>query len=158
MEIKEAGESKVQSIRFEQFTSLILRINRSVQRIKSEEMAKFGLTGVHANCLYYLGVHDGGMSQAELTKACREDKAYISRAVAEMTKLGLIEHGGDGKKYKSVIKLTEYGRQVAMKTCSAVDKAVWAGSNGLTDDDRKVLYYCLETVNSNLENYIVEEK
>lgn len=158
MEIEQSGE-KAQSIRFENFTSFILRINRSVQRIKSEEMAAFGLTGVHANCLYYLGVHEGGMSQAELTRACREDKAYISRAVAEMLKLGIIEHKSEGnKKYKSVITLTEYGKQIAMKTCYAVDRAVCAGSEGLTDEDRTVLYRCLETVNDNLEKYIVEEK
>ena len=159
MEIKEQ-ENSAQSIRFEQFTSLILRINRSVQRIKSEEMAKFGLTGVHANCLYYLGTSEGGMSQKELTVACREDKAYMSRAIAEMIKLGIVEHASDGeKKYKSSIVLTDYGKKIAAATCAAVDRAVSAGSEGLTDSDRATLYHCLETVNKNLAKYdvVVEE-
>lgn len=155
MENKEKGNS-AQSIRFEQFTSLILRINRSVQRIKSKEMAKFGLTGVHANCLYYLGTSDGGMSQKELTTACREDKAYMSRAIAELIKLGIVEHVSDGdKKYKSSIMLTDYGKEIAAATCVAVDRAVCAGSEGLTDADRATIYHCLETVNKNLEKYDV---
>ncbi|MCH5162214.1 MAG: winged helix-turn-helix transcriptional regulator [Clostridiales bacterium] len=155
---EKVGENIGQSIRFEKFTSLILRINRSVQRIKSEEMAPHGLTGVHVNCLYYLVTSERGMSQAELTRVCREDKAYISRAVAELTKLGMIElKGGDTKKYKSTIMLTEYGREVALRTRTAVDRAVAAGSAGLTDEDREVLYRCLETVSDNLEKYTVEE-
>lgn len=157
-EVNEVGENGAQSIRFEQFTSLILRINRSVQRIKSEEMAKFGLTGVHANCLYYLGTSEHGMSQKELTCACREDKAYMSRAIAELIKLGIVEHGNDGeKKYKSTITLTEYGKKIAAQTCIAVDKAVCAGSEGLTDADRITLYRCLETVSVNLEKYTIGE-
>lgn len=40
--------------RFETFTSLILQISPSIQRIKSLEMTEFHLQGVHAMCLFYL--------------------------------------------------------------------------------------------------------
>ncbi len=143
-------------VRFEKFTALILSINRSVQRIKSAEMAKYGLTGVHVNCIYYLAASGGdGLSQTELTRLCREDKAYISRAVSELFKLGIIEHIDGEKKYKSAIALTESGMKIATDTCEAVERAVRAGSAGLTDEDRAVLYRCLQTVSDNLEKYEV---
>ncbi len=142
--------------RFEKFTSLILAINRSVQRIKSEEMAKYSLNGVHVNCIFYLSASENGLSQGELAKLCREDKAYMSRALAELKKLGMTEHADGDKKYKSAITLTEKGKRIAEGTLAAVDRAVAAGSAGLTDADREVLYRCLCTVSKNLEKYNVE--
>lgn len=68
--------------RFETFTSLILQISRSIQRIKSLEMTEFHLQGVHAMCLFYLYRNPGGLTQGELARLCLEDKASVSRAVA----------------------------------------------------------------------------
>lgn len=145
--------------RFERFTSLVLGINRSVQRIKSEEMAAIGLKGVHVNCLFYLGTSDG-LSQSELCKFCGEDKAYISRAVGRLEELGAvnIEQSDRTKKYNALITLTDSGKKLAERVFDAVDRAVFAGSEGIADDERIVFYKCLELVNNNLEKYIVTEK
>ena len=56
---------------YETFTVLIARINRSIKRIKADEMADFELKGPHVSCLYYLSQQDG-MTAAELMT---EDKA-----------------------------------------------------------------------------------
>lgn len=144
------------SLRYEKFTSLILSINRSVQRIKSEEMAKLGLKGVHVNCLHYLGANPDGVSQSELVKLCCEDKAYISRAVAYMSELGIVEERDGGKKYNTLIRLTEHGQELVSQVAVMVDNAVRAGSDGLTDADRDVLYASLQKVSVNLENYSVD--
>ena len=42
--------------RFQTFTVLITSINRSIHKIKTEEMAEFNLKSAHVNCLYYLGL------------------------------------------------------------------------------------------------------
>lgn len=144
------------SLRYEKFTSLILSINRSVQRIKSEEMAKLGLKGVHVNCLHYLGANPDGVSQSELVKLCCEDKAYINRAVAYMSELGIVEERDGGKKYNTLIRLTEHGQELVSQVAVMVDNAVRAGSDGLTDADRDVLYASLQKVSVNLENYSVD--
>lgn len=156
MEQKINGGAGVPSVRYERFTSLILSINRSVQRIKSEEMAKLGLKGVHVNCLHYLGANPDGVSQSELVRLCCEDKAYISRAVAYMTEIGIVEERDGEKKYNTLIRLTEQGRALVSQVAVMVDNAVRAGSDGLTDSDRAVLYASLERVSVNLENYVVE--
>lgn len=149
--------SGTQSERFEKFTSLILSINRSIQRIKSEAMSMFGLNGVHVNCLHYL-LTQGDLSQGELTKLCREDKAYMSRAIAKLIKVGMIAQNTDQKRrYHTALSLTESGRAVALEVAKMVESAVFAGSLGLTDGNRTELYGCLEKVNTNLENYIIKE-
>ena len=40
--------------RFETFTLLISKLNRSIKRIKSEEMDEFNLKSPHVSCLYYI--------------------------------------------------------------------------------------------------------
>ena len=39
--------------RFETFTILISRINRSIRKIKNQEMADWGLKSIHVSCLHY---------------------------------------------------------------------------------------------------------
>ena len=63
---------------YETFTVLIARINRSIKRIKSAEMAEFQLKGPYVSCLYYLSLTDG-LTAAALCERCDEDKAAISR-------------------------------------------------------------------------------
>ena len=40
--------------RFETFTLLLSKINRSIRKIKTEEMEEFNLKCPHVYCLYYL--------------------------------------------------------------------------------------------------------
>lgn len=151
------GGAIAQKSRFEKFTSLILGLNRSIQRIKHEEMSSYGLKGVHVNCLYYLGKSENGLPQAELVRLCGEDKAYISRAVDKLCKLGYATVCGESqKRYNAAVVLTESGRAMADRVYGMADRAVAAGSDGLNDSDRDVFYRCLEAVNRNLENYKVE--
>ena len=92
--------------RFETFTVLIARINRGIKRIKTEEMAEFGLKGPHVSCLYYLSCC-GEMTAAELCERCDEDKAAISRSLDDLEKNGYITcASGAGKRYKSPLYLT----------------------------------------------------
>ena len=39
--------------RFKTFTLLITNINRSIRKIKTEEMAEYNLKSIHISCLYY---------------------------------------------------------------------------------------------------------
>lgn len=70
---------------YETFTVLIARINRSIKRIKSAEMAEFQLKGPYVSCLYYLSLTDG-LTAAALCERCDEDKAAISRSLDDLEK------------------------------------------------------------------------
>ena len=40
--------------KYKTFTVLMAKINRSIRKIKTEEMAEFNLKSPHVSCLYYL--------------------------------------------------------------------------------------------------------
>ena len=92
--------------RFERFTVLISEIARRIHRIKTAEMEEFGLRGSHVSCLYYLA-RFGPMSAGELCERCGEDKANVSRTVAELRKKGMLTYSATGKRYQSPLELTD---------------------------------------------------
>ena len=67
--------------RFQQFTVLITKINRSIHKIKTGEMEEFSLKSPHVSCLYYLYKSKGSLTATKLCEICDEDKAYISRSL-----------------------------------------------------------------------------
>ena len=74
--------------RFDTFTGSVLELNRLLQRLKETEMKPLGLRANHVMCLYHLGKAPQGLTAAELTRACREDKAAVSRCIAQLTSGG----------------------------------------------------------------------
>ena len=98
--------------RFQKFTLIITEINRAINKIKSEEMARFNLKGTHVSCLYYLYIN-GTLTAKELTDICQEDKAAVSRSLDYLEKNGYIYCDSKAqKRYKSPLKLTEKGYEV----------------------------------------------
>ncbi len=146
--------------RFETFTSLILQISRSIQRIKSLEMTEFHLQGVHAMCLFYLYRNPGGLTQGELARLCLEDKASVSRAVAGLAARGLVVDTQPSmvKKYNAKILLTPEGGGVAARVAEKAGRALLAGAEGLDGAGRESLYRQLETISQNLERYIASSQ
>lgn len=67
---------------FEQFSLLILKMSKIVQKIKALEMVPFDLKAVHVMILYLLRMHREGLSVSELCRQTMDDKAAVSRAVA----------------------------------------------------------------------------
>ena len=65
--------------RFENFTFLINKIYRDIQKIKLFELKKYGLKGSHMMCLYHLGREKEGLDFKTLCDLCDEDKGLISR-------------------------------------------------------------------------------
>lgn len=141
--------------RFETFTSLILQINRSIQRLKNLEMKEFDLKGIHAICLFYLSRNPSQLTQGELAKLCLEDKASVCRALSELSERGLVvdSQTEQAKKYNAIIALTEEGSVIAEKVNQKIAKALEIGSEGIKEEDRETLYKHLERINDNLKSY-----
>ena len=101
--------------RFETFVLTINRIYRCIQRIKDREMEALGLKGSHVMCLFQLRQHPEGLTAAELAERSLEDKAAVSRAVARLEELGLVELPEEGgkRRYRAKLRLTEAGRAAA---------------------------------------------
>lgn len=135
--------------RYEQFSSAVSGIYRSIQKIEREEMEKYGCRGSFAQYLAVMNRHPEGMTSAQLCEACDRDKAAVSRAVAEMTEKGLITRGQG--MYRVRLRLTEEGSKAAAFVCERAERAVEAVGNALTDEDRRIFYASLDLISERLE-------
>ena len=70
--------------RFEKLTSGISQIYKGIQKIKKHKMSSLGLKGTHVMCLYHLSLHEEGLTATDLCNLCGEDKAGISRILADL--------------------------------------------------------------------------
>ena len=138
--------------RFETFVTAITQINRSIQRLKTMEMADFGLKGTHVMCLYQLQQHEEGLTSVQLTQFCDEDKAAISRTIAELREKGLVNvPESSGRRYRVQITLTDAGRAVAQKMDPKIIDAVLTAAQGYTEEERETFYRVLLKIAENLQ-------
>ena len=136
--------------RFETFTVLIAKINRSIRKLKNQEMSEYGLRSSHISCLYYLYVK-GALTAKELCIVCEEDKANISRSIAFLEGEGYITCGKEtSKRYLTPLHLTPKGERVAAEIAERIGEVLQQAGNGLCEADRAVLYRSLELIASNL--------
>ena len=137
--------------RFKTFTVLISKINRSIKKIKTEEMDEFNLKSHHVSCLYYL-YKSNSLTAKELCDICAEDKAALSRSLEDLERNGYIECDSNLKKrYRSSLTLTEKGKLVSECIANKIDKILDQASIGLSEYNRKILYESLSIINNNLE-------
>ena len=138
--------------RFETFVTAISSISRSLQRLKSAEMADLGLKGTHVMCLYQLQQHPEGLTSSALAQLCDADKAAISRTVAELKGLDLIAgpQGGE-KRYRQRIRLTDQGLRVTAQMDRKILDAVTAATQGYSLEEREIFTKVLLQVADNLQ-------
>ena len=136
--------------RFETFVTTINQIYRAIQKIKSQEMAKFGLKGAHVMCLYQLAQHPEGLSATELVRLCEEDKAAVSRALAELRAAELVA-AEEGQRYRARMTLTDQGWGVTARMDQRIMEAVTAGAKGYSQKEREIFYHVLLQISENLK-------
>ncbi|MBR6800926.1 MAG: MarR family transcriptional regulator [Eubacteriaceae bacterium] len=137
--------------RFESFVTGITTCYKSIQKIKSAEMDKFGLglKGTHVMCIFFLYMNPDGLTASHLSKLCSEDKAAISRAVSTLQEKGFI-HPTE-KKYRDILHLTEEGISLAEKINVLISGWVISGGESLTEEEREIFYRCLKKISDNLK-------
>lgn len=134
--------------RFQSFVSGITICYKYIQKIKSVEMTEFGMKGTHVMCLFFLRQNPEGLTAAQLCQLCMEDKAAISRTLAELNEKEYI--CSEGKKYRAVIHLTERGFAITEKIDELIEQWVGCGGDGLSEENREIFYRSLERISSNL--------
>lgn len=135
--------------RFQDFLTGITVCYKYIQRIKNAEMTEFGLKGAHVACIFYLNHNPEGLTSAQLCALCEEDKASISRTVAYLRQRGFIEPG-EGKAYRTPLRLTPEGHQVASQMDPIIEEWVGIGGVGLSDEQRASFYDTLALIADNL--------
>ena len=138
--------------RFSQFCTSIASIQRSIIKIERVEMAKYGLKGPHANCLVAMARYPDGITAARLCDICDKDKAAISRTVSELEDAGMVlRQDPEGKRYRSVLRLSDKGREIANRVNDMVLLAVAKASDGYDKDKQQVFARVLSLVAGNLQ-------
>ena len=142
--------------RFHAFTVLIAGISRSIRRIKTEEMAEFGLKRPHVSCLYYL-YKSAPMTAASLCERCEEDKANLSRSLKFLEESGFLtgEKQAD-KRSRGFLTLTEKGKAVGAKIAERIDLILEQAGEGISEEERVLLYKNLSRIESNLKKILPE--
>ena len=136
--------------RFERFTALMTGINRSIRRIKNEEMAEYDLKAPHVACLYYLRAR-GQLTLKELCELCEEDKANLSRTLDSLESQGYISCLSESsRRYRSPYALTEKGKSLGDYISGRINMVLARSSEGISPGDLAIMYACLERVNANL--------
>lgn len=99
-------------------------------------------------CLFFLHHNPDGLTAAQLTELCAEDKAAISRNIALLQQKGYIESGE--KRYRSKLRLSESGLALAGQIDTLIEQWVALGGDGLTEEQRATFYTVLELIAGNL--------
>ena len=137
--------------RFQHFSSAISSLYRDMQKIERQEMAKYGLKGPHVQCMLALTDYPDGVTSTQLCEICEKDKAAISRTVAELETLGMVERlERNGVRYRAPVKLTVQGTSAAQAVQKRTLQAVRQAGEGLDDEKRKVFYEVLGLIAGNL--------
>ncbi len=134
--------------RFQSFVAGITVCYKCIQRIKAAEMTEFGLKGTHVMCLFYLHQHPEGLTAAQLSALCVEDKGAISRTLADLDGKGYL---CGQRKYRTPLHLSPSGEQVASQVDQIIEEWVRAGGDGLTAQEREDFYAALERISCNLK-------
>lgn len=137
--------------RFETFTVLINRISRNIRKIKNQEMAEYNLRSSHISCLYYLYLSKS-LTATELCERCEEDKATISRSLDFLENNGyLVCESKNVKRYKSPLKLTDKGAEVAKKIADKISYFLEKISVELTEEERLQFYKYLTLISKGID-------
>lgn len=141
--------------RFETFSLALFNMSRYWNRLAAEEMEKYGLKGAHAFYLVTVLRYDGEVTASQLCDLCGKDKADVSRAVAKMEQIGLLERVGSNP-YRARLKLTEQGIAAAQAVRETAAVIVERVGGDLSPEKRAVFYEVLASVTANLEKLCKE--
>ena len=144
----------MQQERFIHFVHLIDGIHKSIQKIRVESAAEFGIKGVHVFWLHELSLHPDGLSATELAASNHVDRSLVSREICMLEKQGLVDfEKPNGKRnYNSKLKLTESGVEVAKKIREVAMEFQALGGENISDSELSSFYITLEKLYGNFEN------
>lgn len=135
--------------RYEVFAGSIAKIFRSIQRIESEEMKKYGLKGAFAQYLVVMDRYSEGITPTQLYDVTGKDKAIVSRAVSEMIEKGLIMKP-NVPGYRVPLFLTEKGKEAAKYVSERATAVVEEAAVHISEKQLGAFYKRLEMLADNL--------
>lgn len=142
--------------RFADFTISVARLNKWLQKTKSDAMKAYDLKGAHVLCLYRLEQKQQGSMFSEIVKNCDFDRAFASRILRELNDRGLVYRDGEEGKYKALYFLTNEGKTLMPKLHSIINRVQARIDEGISEADLVVYYRVVDRMLHNMEQISAE--
>ena len=137
--------------RLDKFMTLVVGASRSVTKLKSRYMAKYGLGSTHTMCIRKLYASEKGLTRTQLAEYCELDKAQVSRIIVELAQKGYATEGPGNSNYKRRVSLTKEGKLVAEEINNIVLKINTYVSEEIPEEELDVFYSVFEKICDNLK-------
>ena len=141
----------MQQDRLDAFMALVTSANRSIIRIKTRGMLKYGLGSTHTVCLRKLYSAESGLTRTQLADECEMDKAQITRVVSELKSKGYVCESDDRTAYRRKIRLTEQGRLITQEVNGMVLDVNNFVSGEFSPEEIKAFYNVFGSICKNLK-------
>ena len=147
--MNESMPLKRQETGFDSFSTLVSSSLKSLERLKSKHMERFGLSGTHTLCIRQLFDAPGGLTRTELANRLAIDRAQVTRIIGELLYEGLVIEGKGNSSYRKKCILTDKGKEIATQINSIVSN-INRFVSGDIPKERLAIFY--ETLNEICEN------
>ena len=137
---------------FERFGQKLSEASKSLHRLKTKYMSKYGLTSTHTSCLRQLYINRDGLTKSEIADNCEIDKAQITRIVSELIAKGYASSDDSSKAYNRKFFLTERGIEITEEINGIVIRIVDFVSGDIPNDDIERFYAIFERINNKLKD------
>lgn len=135
---------------FERFGQKLSEASKTLHRLKTKYMAKYGLTSTHTACLRQLYNEPSGMTKSEIADSCEIDKAQITRIVNELIAKGYASSDESQKAYNRKFFLTSKGKKISEEINGIVLTIVEYVNGDIPKEDIEHFYAIFEKINNKL--------
>lgn len=146
--------------RFLVFYQSFDKIVKNIKKVEMSYMREYGLRSVHMGCLLYIKQSERGMTVTELAKACKLDKALISRTLRELTVAGFVytDANGEDKTYNKKYLLTEKSEKITTDINNDIAAYITAARGDTPEEDIKTFYRVLASFENNISLIAQDEQ
>lgn len=152
------------------FSTVFEEIQKNILHLRSQAMKRFGLGISDMACLMTIR-NSGGMTSTELSRACKVDKALISRSVNKLLEQNVIAYERPRMPiseaaartqiktqrrgaYRVKLILTEYGKQITRCFFDVSMLAANRATAGITEEEMAAFLETLQRINENFRAYM----
>ena len=139
--------------RYELFHQMISNASKTINRMKSRYMSRYGLSGTHTICLRQLFENEAGLTKSEISDCCDIDKAQITRIIGELMEKEYVCADVTKKAYNRKFYLTERGETITNEINEVVIAINRFVSTDIPTEDIKRFYATFEIINEKLKDY-----
>ena len=137
---------------FERFGQMLSNASKSLYRLKSRYMSKYGLSSTHTVCLRKLYDNPQGLTKSEIADTCEIDKAQITRIIGELIDKRYVGSDATKKTYNRKFILTELGKNITEEINDAVSSIVEYVDLDIPKEDIEHFYLIFEKINKRLRD------